>query len=124
MELGAFSVSLSVKDIQASKAFYEKLGFTPFGGDEAQHWLMMKNGDTVLGLFQGMFDSNVLTFNPGWDSNAERVDGFSDVRAIQQHLKTQGITLKDETDPNGSGPGFISLVDPDGNGILIDQHTE
>lgn len=124
MELGAFSVSLNVKDIQASKAFYEKLGFTKFGGDETQNWLILKNGNTTIGLFQGMFDSNVLTFNPGWDSDTNRVDGFADVRAIQQRLKDQGVTLKDETDPTGNGPGFISLVDPDGNGILIDQHTD
>jgi lactoylglutathione lyase len=124
MELGAFSVSLNVKDIQASKAFYEKLGFTKFGGDETQNWLILKNGTTTIGLFQGMFDNNVLTFNPGWDSDTNRVDGFTDVRAIQQHLKDQGLTLKDETDPKATGPGFISLVDPDGNGILIDQHTD
>lgn len=123
MELGAFSVSLSVKDLQASKAFYQKLGFTEFGGDATQNWLILKNKDTVIGLFQGMFDSNVLTFNPGWNSDAETVEDFPDVRAIQQHLKDQGISLKDETDPDGDGPGFISLVDPDGNGILIDQHV-
>lgn len=124
MELGAFSVSLSVKDLQASKAFYEKLGFSKFGGDETQNWLILKNGDTTIGLFQGMFDSNVLTFNPGWDSDTNRVEGFTDVRAIQQHLKAQGVLIKDETDPDGTGPGFISLVDPDGNGILIDQHAD
>lgn len=123
MELGAFSISLAVKDLQASKDFYEKLGFSIFGGEEAQNWLIMKNGDHIIGLFQGMFDSNVLTFNPGWDQNAQTLADFSDVRAIQQHLLDQGVTLKDATPADGSGPGFISLVDPDGNGILIDQHV-
>lgn len=124
LNLGAFSVSLSVKDIHASKAFYEKLGFEPFGGNIEQNWLIMKNGKTVIGLFQGMFEENVLTFNPGWDENAQNTTQFDDVRAIQEKLKNDGIELIQETDPEAKGPGHITLKDPDGNSILIDQHRE
>ena len=122
MELGAFSISLAVKDIGASKAFYEKLGFTVFGGEIEQNWLMMKNDDHVIGLFMGMFEENILTFNPGWDQNAEELDSFVDVREIQKRLKSQGMVLLSETDPTAEGPGSITLSDPDGNLILIDQH--
>lgn len=122
MELGAFSISLAVKDIHTSKAFYEKLGFEVFGGDIEQNWLIMKNGETIIGLFMGMFDQNILTFNPGWDQNAQEVNPFDDVRTLQKHLKNQGITLIEETDEHSEGPGSITLTDPDGNLILIDQH--
>ena len=123
MKLGAFSVSLAVKDIAASLAFYEKLGFAPIGGDISQNWLILRNGETTLGLFQGMFDQNCLTFNPGWNSQAEPLEAFDDVRKIQQHLKTQGIALTTETAADSTGPGHIAMVDPDGNPILIDQHV-
>ncbi|WP_196159632.1 VOC family protein [Reinekea sp. G2M2-21] len=123
MKLGAFSVSLSVKDLQASKAFYQKLGFEKFGGEEDQRWLIMKNGDHIIGLFQGMFEGNVLTFNPGWDQDAQTLNAFDDVRVIQRHLQSQGVELKETADPDGSGPAHISLLDPDGNAILIDQHV-
>ena len=123
MELGAFSVSLAVKDLQASKAFYEKLGFGPFGGDEAQGWLTMRNGATVLGLFQGMLKANILTFNPGWDQAAQPLDEFTDVREIQQRLKAAGLALGTEADESVSGPASLTLSDPDGNTILIDQHV-
>lgn len=122
MELGAFSISLAVKDIAVSKAFYEQLGFAVFGGDEAQRWLIMKNGSTLIGLFQGMFEKNMLTFNPGWDSEARPTPEFTDVRAIQQRLKAGGVVLNEEADPNTAGPAYISLTDPDGNTILFDQH--
>ena len=122
MKLGAFSVSLSVKDLAASKAFYEKLGFEKFGGD-GQHYLIMKNGDSLIGLFQGMFEGNILTFNPGWDSNANQLDEFDDVREIQRELKEQGVKLEREADENTSGPASIVLIDPDGNAVLIDQHV-
>ncbi len=122
MELGAFSISLNVKDIKASKSFYEKLGFTSFGGDVSQNWLIMKNGDHIIGLFQGMFEKNTLTFNPGWDQNANNLTSFSDVREIQKKLKEQGIKLITEADENSTGPAFITLTDPDGNPVLIDQH--
>ena len=122
MELGAFSVSLAVKDIHASKAFYEKLGFSVFGGDIDQNWLIMKNGEHLLGLFQGMFDSNILTCNLGWDQGANDLDSFTDVREIQKHLKQQGVDLVTEADETGSGPGSLMLTDPDGNMILLDQH--
>ncbi|MBV2129299.1 VOC family protein [Arsukibacterium indicum] len=122
MELGAFSVSLAVKDIAASKAFYEKLGFSTMGGDQAQGWLILKNGSTVIGLFQGMFDKNILTFNPGWDQNARNLDDFTDVREIQSQLQAQGITLLKTADEEGSGPAHIVLEDPDGNQIMLDQH--
>ena len=123
MKLGAFSVSLAVKDIAASLAFYEKLGFAKVGGEQEQNWLILRNGETTIGLFQGMFDQNCLTFNPGWNSQAEPLDAFEDVRQIQQHLKTQGVTLTAETEADSIGPGHIALVDPDGNPILIDQHV-
>ena len=122
MQLGAFSVSLAVKDIEKSRGFYETLGFEQFGGNISQKWLILKNGDTLIGLFEGMFDKNMLTFNPGWDASAQAVDPFTDVRDIQKHLKSKGISLADETDEQGSGPGSLVVVDPDGNPILIDQH--
>jgi lactoylglutathione lyase len=122
MELGAFSVSLSVKDLSASRAFYEKLGFTQLGGNPEQNWLILKNGSTVIGLFQGMFEGNLLTFNPGWDQNADNLPDFTDVRQIQQRLKSQGIELSREADESTTGPEYITLADPDGNRILIDQH--
>lgn len=123
MELGAFSVSLAVKDIVASRELYEKLGFTHFGGDMSQKWLIMKNGDHVVGLFEGMFERNSLTFNPGWDANAKQLGSFTDVREIQRRLKSQGLELLDEVDESGQGPGSLMLLDPDGNPILIDQHV-
>ncbi|MEZ4728233.1 MAG: VOC family protein [Caldilineaceae bacterium] len=123
MKLGAFSISLAVKEIAASKAFYEKLGFSVFGGNMAQNWLIMKNGDTVIGLFQGMFDKNILTFNPGWDSNAQELDSFTDVRDLQRRLKAQGITFATEADETTTGPASFVVVDPDGNPILVDQHV-
>jgi catechol 2,3-dioxygenase-like lactoylglutathione lyase family enzyme len=123
MELGTFSVSLTVKDIQASKAFYEKLGFKEFDGDISQNWLIMKNGDIVIGLFQGMFEKNILTFNPGWDSDAQKLDSFTDVRELQRQLKAQGIELVEEADEGTTGPASFTLLDPDGNPILFDQHV-
>ena len=123
MKLGAFSVSLNVKDINASKEFYEDLGFTVFAGDLKMNYLIMKNGDTLIGLFQGMFENNILTFNPGWDQNASNLNSFDDVRKIQQHLKDKSVKLVNEVDPNTSGPGSFTVIDPDGNIILIDQHV-
>lgn len=123
MDLGAFSVSLSVKDIKNSQAFYEKLGFHVFGGDAAQNWLIMKNGDCVIGLFQGMFEKNILTFNPGWDKNANPLDSFTDVRRLQQALKAQGVNIENEADEGTQGPASFVITDPDGNPILIDQHV-
>jgi len=123
MELGAFSVSLSVSDLDASKGFYEKLGFEIFGGDASQNWLIMKNSDTTIGLFQGMFEQNILTFNPGWDKNAQELDSFTDIRELQCHLKTQDVALLSETDENAEGPASFMVVDPDGNQLLIDQHV-
>lgn len=123
MELGAFSVSLAVKDIEASKRFYEKLGFTVFGGDQSQNWLIMKNGDHVIGLFQGMFDKNILTFNPGWNSAAQPLAEFTDVRALQRQLKERGISMISEADEDSTGPASFMIVDPDGNTILVDQHV-
>ena len=123
MELGAFSVSLAVKDIGASQSFYEKLGFEVFGGDISENWLIMKNGDCVIGLFQGMFENNILTFNPGWDSNAQEIDSYTDVRELQRQLKEQGVELASEADESGSGPASFMLMDPDGNTILFDQHV-
>lgn len=123
MDLGAFSVSLSVKDIQLSKAFYEKLGFRVFMGDAAQNWLIMKNGDCIIGLFQGMFEKNILTFNPGWDQNANQLDAFTDVRHLQQALKAQGVNIENEADESTTGPASFVVTDPDGNPILIDQHV-
>ncbi|MHC4235608.1 MAG: VOC family protein [Planctomycetota bacterium] len=123
MELGAFSISLAVKDIEASKAFYEKFGFNVFGGDISQKWLILKNGDHAIGLFQDMFERNILTFNPGWDSNAQKLDTFTDVRELQRQLKAQGVELASEADENTTGPASFVAVDPDGNPILVDQHV-
>lgn len=122
MDLGAFSVSLAVKDLATSKDFYEKLGFEQIGGDPQQHWLILRNGPHVIGLFQGMFDKNILTFNPGWDQHSNEVDPFTDVREIQRELKNGGIELDSEADDSASGPASLMLSDPDGNQILIDQH--
>ncbi len=122
MKLGAFSISLSVKDLKTSKTFYESLGFSHFAGSEAQNYLIMKNGNALVGLFQGMFQGNILTFNPGWDENAQNIEQFDDVRTIQKELKSKGIQLDSEADEKGSGPGSIMLKDPDGNVVLIDQH--
>lgn len=123
MQLGAFSVSLAVKDIEASKVFYEKLGFTVAGGNQAQNWLIMRNGDHVLGLFQGMFDKNILTFNPGWTQHCETMKEFTDVRELQRHLKERGLPIVNPADENSKGPASFMVVDPDGNTILIDQHV-
>ena len=122
MKLGACSVSLNVKDIQTSKAFYENLGFTAFAGDLDKNYLIMKNANSLLELFQGMFDGNILTFNPGWDENANNIEDFDDVRKIQRQLKGQGIKLTSEADEKTGGPASIMLADPDGNVIYIDQH--
>ena len=123
MELGAFSISLAVKDIEASRSYYEKFGFKAFGGDAAQNWLIMKNGDHVIGLFQGMFEKNILTFNPGWDSNAQHLATFTDVRELQRQLKAQGVQLVEQADESTTGPAHLIAVDPDGNPIFIDQHV-
>ncbi len=123
MELGAFSTSLNVKDINKSKSFYENLGFSVFAGDIKMNYLIMKNGNALIGLFQGMFENNILTFNPGWDENANPLDVFTDVRNIQKHLKSKSITLEREADEKTEGPASIVLFDPDGNTILIDQHV-
>lgn len=122
MTLGAFSVSLAVKDIAASKAFYEAIGFTAMGGDQAQGWLILKNGSTILGLFQGMFERNMLTFNPGWDQDAQSPDEFEDVRALQAKFREAGLDVGDPIDPDSSGPAHFTVTDPDGNPILFDQH--
>jgi len=122
MKLGAFSVSLAVKDLQASKAFYEKLGFRQFAGDEKMNYLIMQNGETNIGLFQGMFENNILTFNPGWDQKAQPIDEFDDVRVIQTKVKADGVALLTEADESTSGPASFVIADPDGNQILIDQH--
>lgn len=122
MKLGAFSVSLSVKDLSISKEFYENLGFKVFAGNMKRNYLIMKNEDSLIGLFQGMFDNNILTFNPGWDANATELDIFDDVRTIQQELKDKGIKLVNEADETTTGPASIIVLDPDGNTILIDQH--
>jgi len=123
MDLGNFSVSLAVKDIAASRAVYRKLGFSTFGGDEAQGWLIMKSPSCVIGLFQGMFEKNTLTFNPGWDSNGQTLDSFTDVREIQNRLKAHGVEFVSEADETTSGPASCLVIDPDGNPILIDQHV-
>ena len=123
MELGAFSVSLSVKDLKTSKEFYEHLGFQKFAGEMERNYLIMKNGETIIGLFQGMFEQNILTFNPGWDQNAHLLDSFTDVRDIQKHLQEKKLQLEREADQNTKGPASIVLTDPDGNTILIDQHV-
>lgn len=123
MQLGNFSISLAVKDIEASKKFYENLGFTVFGGSQSQNWLIMKNGDTNIGLFQGMFEDNILTFNPGWDSNAQPLGDFTDVRELQRQLKASGVTMITEADETTTGPASFMIADPDGNTILVDQHV-
>lgn len=123
MQLGNFSTSLAVKDIAASRAFYEKLGFVTMGGDQAQNWLILKNGDVIIGLFQGMFEKNILTFNPGWDSNANKLESFTDVREIQKQLKAKGITFAVEADESTTGPAHFVVEDPDGNPIMLDQHV-
>jgi lactoylglutathione lyase len=123
MELGVFSISLTVKDLAASKVFYEKFGFKVFGGGFDKNYLIMKNGEHLIGLFQGMFDKNILTFNPGWDSNAQKLDSFTDVRDLQRQLKALGVEFASEADENTSGPGSFIVVDPDGNPILVDQHV-
>jgi predicted enzyme related to lactoylglutathione lyase len=123
MQLGAFSLSLAVKDIAASKAFYEKLGFKDLGGDMSQNWLILKNGDVVIGLFQGMLERNTLTFTPGWDNNAQPLASFTDVRELQRQLKGQGVTLTSEADESTTGPAYFTLTDPDGNPIFVDQHV-
>jgi catechol 2,3-dioxygenase-like lactoylglutathione lyase family enzyme len=123
MKLGAFSISLSVKDLEVSKDFYENLGFTVFAGSQENNYLIMKNEDSLIGLFQGMFDGNIITFNPGWDSSAQKIEDFDDVREIQKQLKRHKINLEREADETTSGPGSIVVTDPDGNTILIDQHV-
>jgi lactoylglutathione lyase len=123
MELGAFSVSLAVKNIEASKRFYEKLGFKVFMGDQSQNWLIMKNGQHVIGLFQGMFDKNILTFNPGWNSDAQQLEEFTDVRELQRQLKERGLSMMSEADEGSTGPASFMVADPDGNTILVDQHV-
>ena len=123
MELGAFSVSLAVKDIEVSKLFYQKLGFAVFMGDQSQNWLIMKNGDHAIGLFQGMFDQNILTFNPGWSSDAQPLKEFTDIRELQRQLKDRDVTMISEADERSTGPASLMIVDPDGNTILLDQHV-
>ncbi|MFY0759937.1 VOC family protein [Metabacillus dongyingensis] len=122
MKLGAFSVSLSVKDINTSKLFYEDLGFQVFGGDITQNWLIMKNESCIIGLFQGMFEKNILTYNPGWNENAENLNSFTDIRDIQKQLKAKGIKILSEADETTEGPASFTIEDPDGNPILVDQH--
>jgi lactoylglutathione lyase len=123
MQLGAFSISLAVKNIAASRAFYEKFGFAVFGGNQAQNWLIMRNGDHVIGFFQGMFEKNILTFNPGWDQHAQKLDAFTDVRELQRQLQVQGVQLVHEADESSTGPASFTALDPDGNPILVDQHV-
>ena len=123
MNLGAFSVSLAVKDLETSRKFYEKFGFKVFVGDASQNWLILKNGDHAIGLFQGMFEKNILTFNPGWDSNAQKLDVFTDVRDLQRQLKARGIAVQTEANETSTGPASFMVVDPDGNPILVDQHV-
>ena len=122
MDLGNFSISLAVADLSASRAFYEKLGFTMFGGDPAQNWLILRNGDATIGLFQGMFEVNIMTFNPGWSRDGEDLETFTDIRELQKQLKGNGVSLISEADESTTGPASFTLVDPDGNTILIDQH--
>lgn len=123
MNLGAFSISLSVKDIEKSKQFYQKLGFSVFHGDQSQNWLIMKNDQIVIGLFQGMFEGNILTFNPGWNNDAQLLSEYTDIREIQRRLREQGVTFITEADESTSGPASFTLIDPDGNAILVDQHV-
>ena len=122
MRLGAFSVSLAVQDLAVSRAFYEKLGFELLGGDPTQNWIILKNGDAVIGLFKGMFERNTLTFNPGWDGSAQPLDEFTDVRELQRRLREQGIEFVAEADEASSGPAHFIVLDPDGNPVLVDQH--
>ncbi len=123
MQLGAFSISLAVKNIEASKAFYEKFGFEVVGGDQSQNWLILRNSGHTIGLFQGMFESNILTFNPGWDAEAQPLDSFTDVRELQRQLKAKGVQLVSEADEETTGPASLVAIDPDGNTILVDQHV-
>ncbi|MFO7826699.1 MAG: VOC family protein [Cyclobacterium sp.] len=123
MNLGAFSISLNVKDLRTSRDFYEKLGFSVFGGDLDKNYLIMKNGNALVGLFQGMFENDLLTFNPGWDENAQKLKQFDDIRSIQKKLKEEGVSLVTEADESSSGPGSFVVMDPDGNAILVDQHV-
>lgn len=122
MQLGAFSVSLSVKDLETSKEFYEKLGFVEFAGSMEHNYLIMKNDSTLIGLFQGMFEGNILTFNPGWDENAQNLDSFTDVRELQKNLKSKGVEFNTESDESSTGPASFVITDPDGNVVLVDQH--
>jgi predicted enzyme related to lactoylglutathione lyase len=123
MELGAFSISLAVKDLGASRKFYEAFGFQVFGGNATENWMILKNGETVIGLFQGMFEQNMLTFNPGWNQNAQKLSMFTDIRELQRQLKAQGVQLMQEADESTTGPANLIAVDPDGNPILLDQHV-
>ena len=123
MELGAFSVSLSVNDLEASRDFYEKLGFRVVGGDASQNWQVLRNGGATIGLFQGMFEQNILTFNPGWDGEAQPLESFTDVRDLQRRLKARGVVLQSEANENSTGPASFVALDPDGNPILVDQHV-
>jgi catechol 2,3-dioxygenase-like lactoylglutathione lyase family enzyme len=123
MELGAFSIGLAVKDLEASRRFYETLGFAPFMGEPSQHWLILRNGDRVIGLFQGMFERNVMTFNPGWDANAQPLASFTDVRELQRRLRAEGVQFVSEADEGTTGPASFVVVDPDGNPIFFDQHV-
>ena len=123
MELGAFSISLAVEDLEASRDFYETFGFEVVGGDPSQNWQILRNGDHTIGLFQGMFEQNILTFNPGWDRNANPLDTFTDVRELQRRLKERGVRLVNEADENSAGPASFVALDPDGNPILVDQHV-
>ena len=123
MELGAFSISLAVKDLEASRQFYEKFGFKSFAGNAAQKWLILKNGDHIIGLFQGMFEKNILTFNPGWDQNAQKLGTFTDVRELQRQLKAQGVQLEPQADESTTGPASFIAIDTDGNPVLVDQHV-
>lgn len=123
MDLGTFSVSLAVKDLEASRSFYEKFGFRVFAGDAAQNWLIMKNGSHVIGLFQGMFEKNILTFNPGWDSDARPLAEFTDIRELQRQLRAQGVQFQQEADESATGPASFVALDPDGNPVLFDQHV-
>ena len=123
MELGAFSISLAVKDLEASRVFYEKFGFEVVGGDASQNWQILRNGDHTIGIFQGMFEENILTFNPGWDGKAQSLDSFTDVRELQRELKARGVRLVSEADEHSTGPASFVALDPDGNPILVDQHV-
>ncbi len=123
MELGAFSISLAVEDLAASREFYAKFGFEVVGGDPSQNWQILRNGNVTIGIFQGMFEQNILTFNPGWDSKAEPLDSFTDVRELQRQLKAAGVSLVSEADESGTGPASFVAVDPDGNPVLVDQHV-